>query len=423
MLPVCTSCGETFHDHVYACPKCHAPLLVSYDWLDGKLADEDEPGVWKYWRLLPRVEAGKRLSLGEGNTPLVKSAYLGKQLGIDELYFKLEGSNPTGSYKDRIAAVGLSWAVSQGKAACIGTSSGNAGAAAAAYAARAGIRYHLAVLEQIVPAKLSQALLHRPTVYRIASFGTDPAVGQQVFDFITEVAQTNEWEVMITAFRCNPYAMEGVKTISFEIAQRLGTAPSAVYVPAGGAGLFVGVHKGFHELHELKLTDRKPKVTAVQPEGCSNIVKAYEAGLDHPVAGPSTTDISGLQVPNPPDGSLALKIMHQGDGAAISVSDEEIYDAQRLLAEKEGIFCEPASAAAAAGLIRACQTEKPDPSAKVVCVLTGHGLKDDRMMAATVRSHSLPLLKVDEWKRRLMTGSDRSASHANLSSGEEGKRL
>lgn len=400
MIPVCTKCKKAFkQQHPYACPKCEAPILLNYESLPGPFKDERMSGVWKYWRLLPDVSPSKRLYLGEGDTPLVKSSYLGKQLGIDELYFKIEGSNPTGSYKDRIAAVGLSWAGSRGRTACIGTSSGNAGAAVAAYAAKAGFSYHLAVLEHTVQAKLSQALLYNPSVYRIAAFGTDPEIGQQVFDLIFETSQRNNWEVMITAFRYNPYAMEGVKTISFEIAEQLGSSPAAVYVPAGGAGLFVGVSKGFHELYQQQLAASKPTVIAVQPEGCSNIVRAYEAGEKWPLPGISTTAISGLQVPNPPDGSLALEVMRNGDGAAISVSDEQILAVQQLLAEKEGIFCEPASAAAVAGLIRSCQLEKEAPTGRIVCVLTGHGLKDDRLMTEAIQSHPLPLMQVDQLKQ------------------------
>ncbi|MBD2848272.1 pyridoxal-phosphate dependent enzyme, partial [Paenibacillus sp. IB182496] len=214
-----------------------------------RLAAPGESGVWRYAALLPQLDAAHRLTLGEGNTPLVRSRAIARELGLHRLYFKLESANPTGSYKDRISAVGVSAALARGRAALIGTSSGNAGASVAAYAARAGLPYHLLVLEHVAEAKIGQALLHGARIRKIAGFGTSTEVGERVFRYIEAAAQRANWEVMITAFRYNALAMEGVKTIAFELYEQLGgRAPDAVFAPAGGGGLCAGVDRGFAEL-------------------------------------------------------------------------------------------------------------------------------------------------------------------------------
>ncbi|WP_205127084.1 pyridoxal-phosphate dependent enzyme [Paenibacillus ginsengarvi] len=352
--------------------------------------------MWKYRRLLPEVPEGCRLYLGEGSTPLVPSRKLAKRLNVGELYFKLEGGNPTGSYKDRIAAVGISWALANGREACVGTTSGNAGAAYAAYAARAGMTYHLFVLEHMAEAKLAQVLAYGALVRKVKGFGTYADVGDRVFAAVLDLVRSNGWESTITAFRYNPYAMEGVKTISFELAEQLEAPPTAVYVPAGGAGLYVGIWKGFRELGELGAIAQRPFMVAVQPEGCSNIVRAYEAGARVPAPGASVSQISGLQVPNPPDGALALDIMASGDGAAVAVTDGDIWEAQRLLAEEEGIFCEPAAAAALAGLIRDVKERGGFGSQRVVCIVSGVGFKDGKRLLEMVSHVDVPLLDAEQ---------------------------
>ncbi|MCU6712626.1 pyridoxal-phosphate dependent enzyme [Paenibacillus sp. J5C_2022] len=370
--------------------------LLQYEQPDASWMDDKAAGIWKYAALLPPVASGNRLSLGEGRTPLIRSVSLEKRLGIGELYFKYEGGNPTGSYKDRIATIGLSWALEQRRTACVGTTSGNAGAAVAAYAARAGLPYHLYVLEHMAEAKLTQVLAYGANVRRVAEFGTSPEVGDRVFRHVLNAAVTHDWELMVTAFRFNTHAMEGVKTIAYEIAEQLGGCPDTVYAPAGGAGLYVGIWKGFDEWQRFSLGDgRKPHMVAVQPEGCSNIVRAYEQGALQPLPGASTSLISGLQVPNPPDGEAALAIMDAGDGSALAVSDDEIWQAQRLLAREEGIFCEPAGAAAVAGLIRTCQ-QRQQMGERIVCLISGVGFKDFASITAMTQDETVPLLTVSD---------------------------
>jgi threonine synthase len=325
---------------------------------------------------------------------LVRSRKIAKRLNVGELYFKLEGANPTGSYKDRIAAIGVSWALANHRPACIGTTSGNAGAAYAAYAAVADLPYHLFVLEHMAEAKLAQVLAYGAAVRKVKGFGTYSEVGDRVFAHILNEVRDKNWESTITAFRCNPYAMEGVKTIAFELAEQLGGPPTAVYSPVGGAGLYVGIWRGFDDLHRLGAIAHKPHMTAVQSAGCSNVVRAYQAGERVPAPGDSTSLISGLQVPNPPDGSVALDIMARGEGSAIAVADEEIWEAQRMLAEEEGIFCEPAAATALAGLIRASR-EGAQRAERVVCIVSGTGFKDGKRLLEMVAHKTVPLLESD----------------------------
>ncbi|PYI53959.1 threonine synthase [Paenibacillus flagellatus] len=396
MKALCWTCGREAPDaRTYACPDCGGTLMLDYGDVAGEWKDDSQRGMWKYRRLLPDVPEEHRLYLGEGATPLVPSRRLAKRLNVGELWFKLEGGNPTGSYKDRIAAVGVSRALAAGRGACIGTTSGNAGAAVAAYAAVAGLPYHLFVLEHMAEAKLAQVLAYNAQVRKVRGFGTSPEVGDRVFARLFEAARERDWEVTITAFRYNPYAMEGVKTIAFELAEQLRGAPTSVYAPAGGAGLYVGIWKGFEELRRIGEIGSTPHMTAVQSAGCANIVRAYEAGLRTPAPGASTSRISGLQVPNPPDGGVALDIMARGGGSATAVADEDIWEAQRLLAEEEGLFCEPAAAASVAGLIRASRERGGLPAERAVCVISGVGFKDGQRLADMVAQRTVPLLTAD----------------------------
>ena len=367
------------------------------------LISERETGIWRYEQLLPKIEKKHRLTLGEGNTPLVKSRSIGAQLGISSLYFKMESANPTGSYKDRISALGVSRVLEEGKPACVGTSSGNAGSSVAAYAARVGIPYHLLVLERVLETKLKQAMLHGAVIQKIKHFGTSSEVGDKVFQYINKMAEKHNWEVMITAFHYNPFAMEAVKTISFELFEQLGgRIPDAVFAPVGGGGLYTGVYKGFQALKRCGVASAAPAVVCVQSAGCSNIVKAWEQGLDRPAPGDSTSAISGLQVPNPPDGRQVLNALQAGDGWGEAVCDEDVWAWQEKLAVEEGIWCEAASAVSLAGLSRAVQLGRVSPDSTVVCLLTGAGFKDNERTEAMVQKQpSIPLYDIEQLEASL----------------------
>jgi threonine synthase len=316
------------------------------------------------------------VSLGEGGTPLLSSAHLSKALDLPELHFKLEGLNPTGSYKDRIAAVGISRLRELGKRAWAATSSGNAGAAIAAYAVRAGLEGHLFTLEKAARAKIAQILAYGPRVYAVERLGYDPEVEQATWRNIQALCDANDWGMLVTARRFSPHAMEGVKTIAYEICEQLGGAPDIVYVPVGGGGLLSATWKGFVEWHAAGYINRLPRMVAVQASGCDAVTQAWQAGRDvEPIQG-CTSAISGIQLTAPPDGDMVLRALRESGGWALSIPDDQTYQAQADLAEREGIFVEPAAAVTLAGLRADSAAKRWSSSARVVCLLTGVGFKD-----------------------------------------------
>lgn len=334
------------------------------------------PGIWRYAPLLPVENPVSAVSLGEGNTPLVRSLRLGEALGIQSLWFKIEAGNPTGSYKDRIAAVAISRAKETGRRGWIATSSGNAGAALAAYGARAGLPGIIVVPTQASPAKLSQIQAYGPCLIAVEGFGLSPEADAAVFSTLADVSVERDWALSITAHAFDPYAMDGAKTIAFEIAEQLGRAPDRVYVPAGGGGLATSLWRGFLEWHALGRIAALPHLVVVQPEGCAPIVHSLRRGTDLiPVPYVETT-ISGVQLADPPDGGALLHALRYSNGSAIAVPDNVTYEVQVQLARKEGIFVEPAAALAVAGLIADFNAGHVTPDETIVCVLTGSGLKD-----------------------------------------------
>ncbi|HWB54905.1 MAG TPA: pyridoxal-phosphate dependent enzyme, partial [Tepidisphaeraceae bacterium] len=205
--------------------------------------------IWKWADKFSRAPLEFQLSLGEGHTPLVRSRHIGPSLGLKHLYFKLEGVNPTGSYKDRFAAAAVSDMMSKGKRRCVATSSGNTGAALAAYCAAAGLKCEIAVVETAPPEKLAQMRAYGANVFKVKGFGVSPEITQKAFDLIHERASAPDAELQISAFKFSPVGMAGVKTISYEIAKELDNNIDRVFVPAGGGGLTLAVARGFEDLH------------------------------------------------------------------------------------------------------------------------------------------------------------------------------
>lgn len=354
-------------------------------------------GIWKYGNRLPAVSADNRISLGEGGTPLIKSTRIGREIGLDNLYFKLESLNPTGSYKDRISALGVSLAKERGRVACTGTTSGNAGGSIAAYAARAGLAYNVYVQENIVASKLDPMIVHRASITKVKGFGFSPEVGNRVFARVAENALHNNWEMLVTAYAFAPQAMEAVKTIAYELAENGAADADAVFVPVGGGGLLTGIYRGYCDLQQEGAIGRLPKFAVCQSTGCANVAKAWKLGLDSPVEGASTARISGIQVPNPPDGVQALQALRDSDGFAEALLDEETWHWQEELAVKEGIFCEPAGAIALAGAVQAYKEGRIGREDRVVCIVSGAGYKDtDRMNTLVALAPPVPMIEVEE---------------------------
>ena len=353
--------------------------------------------LWQWADWLPPMEPGCRVSLGEGQTPVVRSRRIGPSLGLRNLYFKLEMLNPTGSYKDRYAAVATSDMLAHGQRRCLATSSGNAGAALAAYCAAAGIDCHIAIVDTTPQGKLNQMLAYGAHLYRVRGSGVDARVSQRVREHLQDLATEPRSALQISAFKFSPVGMTGIQTIAYELAKNAPEPPEHVYCPAGGGGLTLGVARGFAQARANGWISRDVRVHCAQPEGNDTTATPLRDGHEkaRPVA--STTEISGLQVATVNDGDEVIKACRACGGTGEVVSDTATFDMQRRLSREEGIFCEPAGAVAAAAAAQAAREGRLEPQAPVVCLVTGSGFKDppsiDRMIEAT----ACPVLELDEF--------------------------
>ncbi len=323
------------------------------------------PLIERYRDRLPLEEGDPVVTLHEGSTPLVEAPVISERVGAS-VYLKLEGANPTGSFKDRGMTVAVSRAQGSGAEAVICASTGNTAASAAAYAARAGLRGAVIVPEgKIAIGKLAQALMHGARV--IALRGNF----DQALEIVRELAQSHPIELVNSV---NPYRIEGQKTAAFEVCDELGAPPDALAIPVGNAGNITAWWRGFREYGAeptIAQHDTLPVLYGFQAEGAAPLV------LGEPVAEPETI-ASAIRIGNPARWEEAMDAVTGSRGRIAAVSDEAILDAYHLLASREGVFCEPASAASVAGLLvhGLPAPEGGEPPSSVVCVLTGHGLKD-----------------------------------------------
>ena len=312
------------------------------------------PGVIERYReRLPFAPEDPLVSLNEGSTPLVPAPRLSERVGA-EVWLKIEGANPTGSFKDRGMTCAVSAAVREGVEAVICASTGNTAASAAAYAARAGLRGVVIVPEgKIATGKLAQALMHGARVVALkGNFDEALALVRQLADR-HPIALVNS---------INEFRMEGQKTAAFEVLDELGEGPDALCIPVGNAGNITAYWRGFTE------AGASPRMLGFQAEGAAPLV--HGAPVEHP-----ETVASAIRIGNPARWEDAMNAMTSSGGAVRAVSDEQILDAYRMLASREGIFCEPASAASVAGLL----AHGAGSADRIVCVLTGHGLKDPQV--------------------------------------------
>lgn len=308
----------------------------------------------------------------------------------------MEGTNPTGSYKDRIATVGISRLTELGKSAWVATSSGNAGAALVAYGARAGLKGFLFTLEKASKAKLAQILAYGPQTMAVQRLGYDPVVEQQTWENIRQRCMAQNWLMLVTARAFSPHAMEGAKTISYEACDQLGgVAPDVVYIPVGG-GLLSASWKGFVEWYNAGHIDNLPRIVAVQSEGCDPVTQAWLNNRPLEPIWNCTSTISGLQLTVPPDGDLVLKALHLSEGWAISVSDEETYQAQVELTTEEGLFVEPAVAITVAAVKADLAAGRLRGDEQAICWLTGIGFKDMNAVQNMTESQTIQLIQADE---------------------------
>ncbi|WP_220417483.1 pyridoxal-phosphate dependent enzyme [Dyadobacter frigoris] len=338
--------------------------------------------IWKYESFLPDVSEQYRLSLGEGQTPLVKSGFIGKALGLNNLYFKLESLNPTGSYKDRFAAVLVSQMRAAGQKVCIATSSGNTGAALSAYCAAAGITCMLVVVDGAPESKVKQMQLYGAQILMVKDFGKNAEITSRVFDDLEKICSSRQLPLPISAYRYCSSAMQGVETIVYEILEMLPDGVDQLFVPAGGGGLTLAMTKA------VLSSSSGIKVNCVQPEGNDTIASALRNGKIHAAAvSASITVVSGLQVASVIDGDQVIENCRKLGGNGYVVNDADVFKWEKMLARKEGIFCEPAGAVALAGLEEAIARKEIGKDETVVCLVTGSGFKD---MMSVDRHFDLP---------------------------------
>ena len=318
-------------------------------------------GVLKaYKEYLPITDKTPMLSLNEGNTPLIRANYISQLVGAT-VYLKFEGANPTGSFKDRGMVLAVAKALEEGAKAVICASTGNTSASAAAYAARAGLKCIVLIPQgKVALGKLAQALFYGAKVV---------AIKGNFDEALKLVRKISEDFPIVIVNSINPYRIEGQKTAAFEVCDALGTAPDYLFIPVGNAGNITAYWKGFKEYFALGKIEKLPKMMGFEAEGAAAIVKG------EPIPNPETI-ATAIRIGNPASWKQAVAAVEESNGEISCVSDDEIIDAYRLIAQREGIMAEPASAASVAGLLKYHRSNGFKPTDVIVAVLTGHGLKD-----------------------------------------------
>jgi threonine synthase len=368
----CIHCGTEFPVYPLRsnCEKCGGTLEFTSDLPEKrKLVFSEKLGFWRYRQVLPPVN--HVVSLGEGGTPLHKAERLAKAVGYKELYLKDETRNPTNSYRDRAAAFLTSNAIDQGFGTLVCASNGNMGASLAAYTAKASLICHVLVPKIVDVGKLAQMIAYDAVIEESGNIVDD------TIRKAANLAKETGW-YQATA-ELNPLVVEAQKTISYEINEQSTTA-DWVIVPMGSGGTIYSLWKGFKELKQLGLTNSLPRMVGVQAEGCAPIVSQLKENVHSKSCNPSTHALAIL-VGEPLQSDLAVKAIHESNGLALTVSDSEILASELLVAKLEGVFAEPASSAAVAAL-RKLKEEQVSSDERVVCLITGSGLKATDVLQA-----------------------------------------
>ncbi len=324
----------------------------------------DAPGrgvLRRFGEHLPLTDRTPLISLGEGDTPLVRSTTLVRDIGCEALYFKLESCNPTGSFKDRGMVVAVAKAMEDGAKAIMCASTGNTSASAAAYAGRYGLDCYVIVPDgMIARGKLAQGVLHGAQII---------AIDGNFDDALRLAREITSRHAIALVNSVNPFRIEGQKTAAFEIADALGDAPDVLAIPVGNAGNITAYWRGFVEYHHMERTSRRPRMLGFQAAGAAPLVHGA------PVKSPQTV-ASAIRIGNPASWKTAIAARDESGGSIEAVTDDEILAAYRRLAAEEGVFCEPASAACVAGLLKNAAGGADYAGQTIVCVITGSGLKD-----------------------------------------------
>ena len=374
---VCIACGAEFEagPETYTCTKCGGILEIVYDYgyiktrvSREKLAANKDFSMWRYMDFLPVEDGARPGPLRAGWSPLYKTGALGEQLGLNKLYVKDDGINPTASLKDRASAIAAVRALHAGKGTVACSSTGNAASSLAGAAASLGLKSVIFVPERAPQGKLTQLLIFGAAVVSVqGDYGA-------TFRLSAQAIERYGWYNRNAAI--NPYLSEGKKTVSMEIAEQLGfTAPDFVAVSVGDGCTIAGVWKGFKDMYAAGLIDKLPRLISVQAEGCCPVNRAHERKMPiEPMEEKTIADSIAVGVPR--NGNKALAAIRESNGITVNVSDDEILAAMRLLGKSAGIFGEPAGVAGTAGLAKAAAQGLIPPDALVVSIVTGNGLKD-----------------------------------------------
>lgn len=379
------------------CPKCHGLLeadigkpTLPAGWRDRPLC------VWRYKEFLPHHADRAPITLGEGGTPLVEAPRLAKAIGVRRLHLKVEGQNPTGSFKDRGMTCAVSWSVHEGSTTLACASTGNTAASMAAFAARAGARAVVVLpAGQVAIGKVAQALAHGARVLEVEGSFDD------AMNLVLDWAKTQRVGLMNSK---NPLRLEGQKTLMFEILDQLDLkTPDRVVYPVGNAGNISAGHKGLIEYQAAGLIREIPRLTGVQAAGAAPLADAFARGAKEvrPVERPETF-ATAIRIGRPVSATKALRAVRDTDGSVTAVSDAAIQEAQRDLARLEGVLAEPASAASVAGLRALRLAGQVDAGESVVCVLTGHGLKDPHAAEKLATAPPRRIPKDTPWNEALL---------------------
>jgi len=375
----CINCGTRYptDEVIYFCRKCGDILEIKLDYditkdILKKSGWRKTPlSVWRYRDLMPIHEPSKIVTLNEGGTGLHKCKRLGKALGIKQLYVKNEGENPTGSFKDRGMTVGVTKAVELGVRSVICASTGNTSASLAAYAAKAGLQCAVLIPSgKIAYGKLAQAIIYGSKVIQVrGNF-------DQALEIVFKLSEKHRSIYLLNSI--NPFRIEGQKSLGYEICEQLDNeSPDRVVVPVGNAGNISAIWKGFTEFHNLGFVKTLPKMTGIQAVGAAPIAQAIKSGSSEikPVNEPETI-ATAIRIGAPVSWKKAVNAIRSSGGTAETVTDVEILEAQKTLSRLEGLFVEPASASSIAGLKKLVENGTIERDERIVCVTTGHGLKD-----------------------------------------------
>lgn len=407
----CLKCNQRLKDAsdiISRCPKCSGPISVQMNMAQLKDVISKEKfykqkikSMWSFFEFLPLLDKKNIISLMEGNTPTLKSNRLAKEVGLKNLFLKLDFLNPTGSFKDRQISMGISKAVELNKTSVITMSSGNVGASVAAYSARAGLK-NIIIIPSIAPeSKIIQIKQYGGNVVKINSDST-----KLISQIVQDASKKFEMANLITAGIYNPFINKGAKTISYEIAIQSKTNnqgfPDVIIVPVGGAGLLSGVFEGFQELYELNFIDSIPKLFGIQPEGCAPFVKAIEDKLtpEYLFQNPwkdIKTISTALADDIPLDCYTGIPAIKDSRGNAIAISDEETLVAGKQLSNLEGIFAEPSSCTSIAAIPKLLDRDLIQADENIYCLITGSGFKDIKSIEPML-PESINVEKDFNWK-------------------------